>query len=287
MRKQKKATTYDEQLELLRKRGAVITDEQFCKQKLAELNYYRFTAYFLPFRQEDGSYCPGTTFCKVYHIYEFDRRLRGLLFSAIEELEIFLRSKFAYFHAHKYGPYGYMDPANFSSSHEKEKFHDTLNREIKNNDKVLFVKHYIDHYDSNFPIWVIIELFTFGMLSRFYSDMTTVDKKLLARDLFSTSPKNMTSWLRCITDLRNICAHYGRLYYRIFPAIPAGFHDIPTAAKRHLWGALLALKGLYPDRDKWNNGVLPSIQALFYEYENHIDLYHISFPYDWELQLKK
>lgn len=286
MYKQKKATTYDEQLYLLRSRGAVIEDDAFCKQKLAELNYYRFTAYFLPFRQEDGTYLPGTSFYRVYRIYEFDRNLRGLLFSAIEEIEIYFRAKLAYFHAHKYGPDGYMDPRNFSSSLEANKFHENIAREIKNNSKAPFVKHHIEFYDGRFPIWAIIELFTFGMLSRFYSNMMTPDKKELAKHLYFTTYKNVTSWLRCTTDLRNVCAHYGRLYYYIFPAMPAGF-DIPDAAKRRLWGAILALKGLYPDVNKWNNGFMPSIQALFEKYHEDIDLYHIAFPSDWVVQLKK
>lgn len=286
MRKEKKATTYDEQIALLRKHGAVIVDEAFCRRKLSALNYYRFTAYFLPFRQKDGNYLPETSFHRVYRIYEFDRKLRSLLFSTIEEVEIFLRSKLAYFHGHKYGPYGYMNPEHYSSSHEADKFHETIERAIKNNDKVLFVKHHIEHYDGKFPIWVIVELFTLGMLSRFYADMTTADKKALAKDIYATTAKNISSWLRCITDLRNICAHYGRLYYRILPAIPAGF-DIPDAAKRRLWGALLALRGLYPDRDKWNYAFMPGIEALFDTYHGDIDLYHIAFPEDWCVKLRK
>ncbi len=286
MRKEKKATTYDEQIALLRKHGAVIVDEAFCKEKLAQLNYYRFTAYFLPFRKGDGTYFPGTSFHRVYRIYEFDRKLRGLLFSAIEEIEIFLRSKTAYFHAHKYGPHGYLNPNNFSSFYEVDKFHENIAREIKNSSKAPFVKHHIEYYDGKFPVWAIVELFTFGMLSRFYANMTTSDKKELAKTLYATTPKNVVSWLRCTTDLRNVCAHYGRLYYYIFPAIPAGF-DIPAAAKRRLWGALLALRGLYPDRDKWNYDFMPGIEALFETYHGDIDLYHIAFPEDWRVQLRK
>ena len=62
----KKATTYKEQLEILRNRGVIIVDDAFCRQKLAEINYYRLTAYFLPFRQEDGSYVEGASFHIVY-----------------------------------------------------------------------------------------------------------------------------------------------------------------------------------------------------------------------------
>lgn len=103
---------------------------------------------------------------------------------------------------------------------------------FRNNNKALFVKYHVTKYNGEFPIWVIAELFTLGMISPFYADMTTADKKELAKSLYGTTPKYLVSWLRCVTDLRNICAHYGRLYYRIFTASPAGFSisDVDTGA---------------------------------------------------------
>ena len=282
----KKPTTYDEQLQILKDRGCIISDVTFCKEKLAAINYYRLTAYFLPFRKKDGNYKPETSFHRVYRIYEFDRKLRGILFSAIEDVEIYLRSHMAYFHAHKYGALGYLKAENFSAKHNHEKFEANFQREIDNNKQVLFVKHHIEKYSGQFPIWVICELFTFGMLSYFYNDMTTADQKFLAADLYNTVPKNMKSWLRCCTDLRNMCAHYGRLYFRIFPAIPGGI-DMPEGAKRRLWGAVLALKAVYPHSGKWNSEVLPAIESLFEEYKGDIDLRHIAFPDDWTQQIRK
>lgn len=87
------------------------------------------------------------------------------MFSALEEIEIYLRSQFAYYHAHKFGPTGYLDEANYLEKHDHARFPDTINREVDNNKKVLFVKHHIENYDGVFPIWVICELFTFGALS--------------------------------------------------------------------------------------------------------------------------
>lgn len=279
-------TTYTAQLAKLKERGCVVEDEAACCEVLKAVNYYRLSAYFLPFKDANGHYKGGTTFRKVYRIYEFDRKLRGILFSAVEEVEIFLRARFAYYHAHKYGATGYLDSGNYSDKHNAEKFNATLQREIENNKKVLFVKHHLEKYDGVFPIWAIVELFTFGTLSYFYADMTMQDKKQLAEELYRTTPKNLTSWLRCCTDLRNICAHYGRLYYRIFSAMPAGI-DLADNAKRRLWGAVLVLKNLYPDSSKWNTEVLLPIQALFDEYAEDIDLYHMAIPADWQEQLRK
>ena len=100
----KPATTFDEQIEKLCSRHCIIRDPAFCRAILEQVNYYRLTAFFLPFKNPDGTYTDGTSFYRVYRIYEFDRRLRGILFSAIEQIEVYLRTQLAYFHGHKYGP---------------------------------------------------------------------------------------------------------------------------------------------------------------------------------------
>lgn len=278
----KQPIDYDGQIEKLRSRGCVISDPKCCKEALADIGYYRLSAYFLPFRKNDGTYAEGTTFDRVYSIYEFDKMLRNLIFSALEDIEISIRARLSYFHAHKYGTLGYLDASNFNNKHDAGKFERLINAEIENNRKVAFIRHHIENYDGQFPLWVITEVFTFGMLSHFYSDLTTADKKQLAGNDF----RDMESWLRCCTDLRNICAHYGRLYFRIFSASPAGF-DISEREKRGLWGALLAVRRLYPSAERWNHWFMPVIEALFEEYQDDIDLRHIAFPSDWAEKLRK
>ena len=284
----KPPATYEQQLHRLKERGCIIEDEAACADVLRKISYYRLSAYFLPFKDpaHDGKYFDGTTFARVYQIYEFDRKMRALLFSAIEEVEIYLRSQLSYHHAHAYGPSGYMDPENFSQRHDPGRFEEAVNREIKSNSAAPFVKHHLEKYQGKFPLWAAMELFTFGMLSRFYADMKTPDQKRIAKACFHADPRSLESWLRCCTDLRNICAHYGRLYYRLFPAIP---RNIPVEKwqERRLYGAILALGRTYPDPQKWNAAVLPNLGALCDEYSEYIDLKHIGFPEDWEAALKK
>lgn len=282
----KPATTYQEQLNILKGRNVDIDNQDQCIKVLESVSYYRIIAYFLPFKQGDDSYVPGTKFQRVYRIYEFDRKLRMALFTTIEEVEIYLRAKLAYFHAHKYGAEGYLDPANYSSRHMAEKFQDNFKREVSVNKRSAIVLHHNAHYGGHFPVWAAVELFSFGMLSRFYGDLKTPDQKQLAREIYGTVPKNVTSWLRCCTDLRNICAHYGRLYYRIFPATPASV-SAQGQSINQLWGAVLALKSLYPNADRWNNCIVPQIAALIEEYGDDISLAHIGFPQEWEQELRK
>ncbi|MCL2295081.1 MAG: Abi family protein [Spirochaetes bacterium] len=284
----KPTTTYDEQIEKLCARGCLVKDKIFCKEILSRINYYRFTAYFLPFRNKnDDNYLPGTNFETIYQIYEFDRNMRSIIFKAIEEVEIYLRAKFAYYHAHKFGAMGYIDEVNYNTFHKHDQFIKRIEEEKDKNKKVLFVKHHIEKYNNQFPIWVITELFSFGMLSYFYHDLHAIDQKKLAKELFNTNLKNLKSWLRCCTDLRNICAHYGRLYFRIFTAIPSGIPEIDEKSNRRLYGAILALKKIYPDANKWNKEIFNSISDLLIQYSNVINLRHIGFPDNWQESLEK
>jgi len=283
----KKPTTYKEQIERLRAHGCVIEDEAFCEEVLTRISYYRLSAYFLPLRATSGQCKLEVDFVKVYNLYEFDRKLRHLIFSAIEELEVYLRAQLSYFHAHKYGADGYLNPANFNNRHNHAKFIERIDELVKRNDKLPFVSHHLAKYNGKFPLWVLTELFTFGMLSYFYADMISSDQKYIAHDIFDTSVSKAKSWLYCCTDLRNLCAHYGRLYYRVFSAAPAKIEGVDAEAKRSLFAAVMALRELYPSQPKWNNELLSSMVALFEEYAEVIELQHIGFPSDWESEIRK
>lgn len=95
-------------------------------------------------------------------------------------------------------------------------------------------------------------------------------------------PKLIESWLRCLTDLRNKCAHYSRLYYWIFTAMPSMPKDAPITADRKLFTQIMVLKYLYPTADKWDAKFVIPIKAMIEQYGNDILLKHIGFPDNWE-----
>ena len=270
----KQYTTIQEQLKKLEYRNCFIENTARATEILESINYYRLTAYFLPFKKSDDTYIEGTTLEKVYQIYEFDRKLRHLLFEIIEEIEIMLRRQLSNLHAERYGALGYQNSDNFSAKHNHQLFLDHIQRNIENNKTQPCVKHHFNKYNGNFPIWVILELSTMGELSYFFSDMHMKDRKALSRNLFHTVPKNINSWLLCLTNLRNYCAHYNRLYYTIFPAQPAIPEDFPHTLKKRIFDYILVLKFLYPNKAKWNLFVA-RLQALLEEYREVIQFSHI------------
>lgn len=284
----KQPTTFHQQVQLLKAKNIVINDPIACQIFLEKVNYYRFSAYFLPFYDPNTQKCfDNITFYRLENIYYFDQELRSLIFSMIEDIEIHIRTQLAYYFSHKYGSLGYMSPQNYNSKHDHASFIKHISSCIKENDKTLVVKHHMEKYNGQFPLWVIIEFFSIGMLSHFYRSLKTQDKKIISKQLYSTNFKNLESWLRCLTDLRNKCAHYSRLYYWIFPAIPKMPKGDAYTPTRRLFAQLYMLKYMYPNKDKWNNYYLKALIKLIKKYNPYISLKHIDFPYRWKSMLKK
>ena len=280
----KQPKTFEEQVELIREKGFIIAPEEQidCIEFIKRANYYRLSAYFLPFRRKDGSFFANIPFSRIQRIYEFDGRLRALIFETIEDIELYLRTQLAYYSSHKYGGLGYLNPELYSEKHNQDKFLSKVESCIEENKNTLVVKHHKEKYDAQFPIWVIIEFFSMGMLSYFYSDMKTEDKKHFATTIYRTGAMQLESWLRCLTDLRNRCAHYSRIYYWSFAALPKMPKECNYGADRRLFTQLLVLSFLYPDCKKWNSKFMPMLISLIEEYNFDISLKHIGFPSDWE-----
>lgn len=283
----KKPKAFDELVKILKSKNIIIADDTSAKSFLNRVNYYRFSGYFLPFQVNGhGPLFSNIEFERLIAIYEFDEQLRNLIAGAVDEIEIYLRTQLSYYHAHKYGEEGYMDAVNYNSKHNHTSFINRVNSCIKENSRTSVVKHHMNKYAGHFPIWVIIEYFSMGMISYFYSDMLNTDKAAIAQSLYGVNYQVMESWLRCLTDLRNKCAHYSRLYYWIFPALP----KMPQAEKyiptRRLFAQLYMLKLMYPDHTKWNNDVCKPLIKLVNKYKPYISMKHLDFPYRWKAMLK-
>lgn len=284
----KPPTTYSQQVNRLKQRDIEVSDSTECESFLSRVNYYRLSGYFLPFINSatDKCYRP-MKFETLMGIYNFDAELRNLIAFAIERVEIYIRTQLAYFHAHQYGALGYTDIANYNTRHDHIAFMSRIQTCINENAKAPVVVHHKVTYGGKFPIWVIIDYFSLGMLSHFYTDMKNHDKAIIAKNLYSANYQMLSSWLRCLTDLRNRCAHYSRLYYWVFSAVPK-MGGIPYSPDRTLYTQLYMLKLLYPDSSEWNERFCGPLEILIAEYDSQIFLTHMGFPNNWKsLLLKK
>lgn len=90
-------------------------------------------------------------------------------------------------------------------------FIEDIKEEVGRNSKAPFVRNFRDNYEGGeLPIYALVEVFSFGTLSKFYKNMKNVDKKVVAKS-FGIGYTYLESWLESISYVRNICAHYGVL----------------------------------------------------------------------------
>lgn len=271
--KEKLPATVEEQLAKLKERGCTVEDEEYAIYTLTNINYFRLAHYFSLYLTEEGKYREGTRFKDVMQVYDFDRKLRSLLMGALEQIEIALRAHCSNYHAIKYGATGYLSGQNFSHVHNHKTFLSRINRLIEANEDSQMVQHYLKKHGGQFPLWVIMELFSFGGLNMFYSDLKPQDKMDIAKKYYKTSSGDLENKLRKMTELRNHCAHYHRLY-------DWEIGDIHSA-EGSVFDYILIMKELYNNGGKFREDFIRPFRRLYFDYTNEVDLSMLGFPENW------
>lgn len=137
----------------------------------------------------------------------------------LEEIEFYFRTQIPYNHAKQFGSLACQQDNNFNKFHQHDKFISSLERGLKYRKKDTVYKHRQSKYDGNFPLWVLIEFFSFEMTSKFYMDSPSSVQVIIAKDL-NLKASQVRTYLDVAVVLRNYCVHYSRLYYRKFTKIP-------------------------------------------------------------------
>ncbi|MFR4671315.1 MAG: Abi family protein, partial [Intestinibacter bartlettii] len=116
---------------------------------------------------------------------------------------------------------------------------------------------------------------------KLYSNMLPQDTAYIKRELCKVNPILVNSWLHSLTHLRNVCAHYGRIYNTYFPPIKVKKSDRNNVINdRQVFTYILAIKHLIADKNVWNDYFI-KLQALFYKYDNYVELELLGFPENW------
>ena len=92
----KKPASYQELIKKLQVRGLLFNAPESASKRLKNISYYRLLGYGLAFEQRDTNgkriYQPNTYFETIISICNVDSKIRILLLSAIEHIEVAIRS---------------------------------------------------------------------------------------------------------------------------------------------------------------------------------------------------
>lgn len=220
---------FNEQLKIYQSRGLIIDDIAYTKRYLQTIGYYRLSGYAYSFRQIVGdkkrsdNFMPNTHFSHIKELYIFDKRLRKLALDALERIEVAMRTQIVY-HLSRYGETAHLQSAYFDDNFNRNKWLSKYYQLIEREQNSDFVKHHEIHY-TDMPIWVHCELWDFGTMSMLYKGMKQSDKDKIANYFGLPTHKQLESQLHTLNIIRNISAHYGRLWNRHMTK-PASFKNM-------------------------------------------------------------
>lgn len=290
----KKALDYPQILQQLKDRGLMFRDEKNAADELVNISYFRIANY-LRYFEITGSihqYKENSYFEDALYIYYFDKKLRSLLFTAIQSIEISLRSKIIHSVALEHGPFWFSDS---NLCIDRNLFVDNLNaikREVQRSKEDFIQEHFSKYTFPDIPpVWKALEVTSFGTLSKLYCNLNDNRiKKQIARQYNLPQHHVLESWIKCVVLLRNCIAHHARIWNRRFPQMPqlssvklrGAWVDCSHIRPVKLYAQLCCLAYLQ-DNIHPHNDFKINLKKLLCEY-SLIDLRAMGFPDDWEKQ---
>lgn len=229
--------SYDEQIDILKKRGLVIANEDNAKKILKTNNYYNVVNAYKDIFIKKGftpeKFIEGTTYEELCALHKFDKDLRLILSNELIVIERMFKSIIAhefskkcpdhdldYLNIYKYditktvkNKSEGLEPVLLSSQLVRD-----LNKELINS--IDYKDEMISHYKAKYnrvPLWVFVNKLSFGTMSKMYSALQAQDqanvaksiKDIVGRNVYANEIQNA---IKVLVILRNRAAHDQRLY---------------------------------------------------------------------------
>lgn len=266
-------------------------DDAAAENELKIVSYFRIANYLYTFEvpNSNHTFLPNSYFEDALRIYYFDKDLRALIFTAIQSIEIALRSKVIHHVSLKHGAFWFADE---TLCINRTTFQDNLTqirKEIKRS-KEDFIQNHFEKYDTPDvpPVWKTLEVTSFGILSKLLYNLNDVNiKKKIAREFNLPQHVCLESWIKSIVVLRNCLAHHARVWNRRFSQKPSlsyslrgNWIDTTNVRPAKLY-ALLSCLAYLQDNIHPNNDFKVRLKHLLAQYPN-INTHAMGFPTNWQ-----
>ncbi|WP_190323127.1 Abi family protein [Candidatus Tokpelaia sp.] len=305
----KPAQTVQQHIDLLEQRGMHFRDKTAAASSLSHISYYHLGLYWYDLRQRAKPQIPKNNerleafqenvfFEDVIDRYHFDEKLRDLVSTALGKIEISLKTQWAQYFSLKYSPLFYYDCQYYSPPKLKgKKIQDIIqNAQAKffQSNEDFIMKYKTRRPNSTLPeAWLITEILSFGEFLYFIYFLRQKDKQEFAH-LYAKNRKSdfikqggFIAALNQLRAIRNICAHNGRLWNRVFSAIPPAPNTSPLlqqaldlSSPKKLYNILCYIVYLLrsiDSRQEWRHDFIGFIQQ--HPHRTHA----MGFPADWRI----
>jgi abortive infection bacteriophage resistance protein len=309
----------------LRAQGLGIANTTDAAKFLDRVGYFRFRGYLYPYLDlvnvpaapAPKNFKPGSTFEQALQMYRFDDGLRQLIFKRLPALEVALRvaldSTICIAAGHGFW---HLQPAWFKKNQHPTGVINALSASFCKSSEA-YAKHYRDTYYNEQsgpykhlpPFWVLSELSTLGQIKEMYESLredapgfpaTTLPKNTaldkMAQQRFGAAHyRDLAKWVHMLRDVRNICAHHGRLWNKnliappglaakVSKPFPVQFPGSATVKTNTVYAALVVMRVMSKALGI-DDGIRTELQGLF---ATHAEAHHpahlhaMGMPQDWD-----
>ena len=287
----KQPLDFPEIIQMLKERGLIIEDDNDASEQLKNISYFRLANYLRPMEEDKSthSYKPNSHFNNAVNLYFFDKKLRALLFTAIQSFEIALRSKLIHHFSMAYGAFWITDRNLFADNKIFTDCFIRIQQEVFRS-KEDFIQDHFDKYSNPIipPVWKTLEVISFGTLSRILCNLKDNKlKKKIAREFNLPQHEYLESWCKCAVAMRNSIAHHSRIWnrkYPLKPKLPSKLNSNwintsntePTKLYAQLCYMVYLQNVIHPEND-----FKAQLKALLNAHPN-VDVTAMGFPSDWK-----
>lgn len=281
MKYSKQLLSLQQQIDILKQRGLLIDDDDNAISVLNTISYFRLAGYWRLMEADRDAHLfkPGSRFSNVISLYHFDEELRLLIFSAIQRIEVAVRARLIRVFSELHGAFWFMDPSLAESNYMFQNNLNNLQEELNRSEDEFILEHF-QKYDTPPmpPVWKTLEVASLGTLSKLYANMKDSSaKKAVSRSFGIPKFEYMRSWLRCLTVVRNICAHHARLWNANIVVTPSLPKSLPNT-----W---ISNRNVAPDKlyqnlcciSYWLNAIDPK-NSFVSDFKSLLDKYPIVDP---------
>ncbi|WP_418772377.1 Abi family protein [Megasphaera sp.] len=185
--------SYDQQIQLLQKRGLIIKNQDFAHHALSTLSYYdlinRYKVYFM---NPDDTFIDGISIEYLYNFYLFDKEVQAFIMKYSVLIESIFKTRFSYVLAKHYGVQvkDYLNKYHYKSSPKGSYSFITIESKILKWLSSKNVKNPTKHYKENhdhIPPWILFKNITLGNTINLYDLLKDTPKYELADSILSNS----------------------------------------------------------------------------------------------------
>ena len=143
----KQLLTLDQQISILKQRGLIIENEAEAESILDTISYFRLAGYWrlMEADKQNHVFKPGSYFSQIISLYHFDEELRMLVFAAIQQIEVTVRTRLIRLFSERHGAFWFMDAtladSNTMYQSNLNKLQEELNR---SEDEFIYIAYWLN-----------------------------------------------------------------------------------------------------------------------------------------------